>query len=150
MIRVSFAVLAALLLGACATTEWPRVSGDRYDAAIASPVRTDQDRRMDASRKPAEFLPFTGVGPGMRVLDVSTGGGYTSQLLALVVGPEGRLYAQSPNPGATAETVLTISFGSVVARRGAARAATRTRPTIAAPALAKGLRRTSRRHITSP
>ena len=101
MIRVSFAVLAALLLAACATTEWPRVSGDRYDAAIASPVRTDQDRRMDASRKPAEFLPFTGVGPGMRVLDVSTGGGYTSQLLALVVGPEGRLYAQSPNPGAT-------------------------------------------------
>jgi len=102
MMRVSFAVLAAALLGACATTtEWPRVASDRYDAAIASAVRTDQDRRMDASRKPVEFLPFTGVGPGMRVLDVSAGGGYTSQLLALVVGPEGRLYAQAPNPGAT-------------------------------------------------
>jgi len=39
--------------------------------------------------------------PGMSVLDVSTGGGYTSQLLALVVGPDGVLWAQAPQPGAT-------------------------------------------------
>ena len=76
-------------------------SAARYDAVITSPIRTDQDRRMDAARHPAEFLPFTQVRPGMRVLDVSTGGGYTSQLLALAVGPDGRLYAQAPNPGAT-------------------------------------------------
>jgi predicted methyltransferase len=96
-------VLGALMaVTGCATmSDWPRVPPERYDAVIASPVRTDQDRRMDASRKPGEFLPFTGVGPGMRVLDVSAGGGYTSQLLALAVGPDGRLYAQSPNPGAT-------------------------------------------------
>jgi len=37
----------------------------------------------------------------MRVLDVSAGGGYTSQLLALAVGPEGTLLAQTPRPGAT-------------------------------------------------
>jgi predicted methyltransferase len=37
----------------------------------------------------------------MRVLDVSTGAGYTSQLLALVVGPGGTLWAQAPQPGAT-------------------------------------------------
>ena len=73
----------------------------RYAAAIASPLRTDQDRRMDAERKPAEFLPFTHVMPGMRVLDVSAGAGYTSQLLALAVGPKGTLYAQTPRPNAT-------------------------------------------------
>jgi len=56
---------------------------------------------MDAVRHPAEFLPFTQVKPGMSVLDVSTGGGYTSQLLALVVGPDGVLWAQAPQPGAT-------------------------------------------------
>ena len=72
----------------------------RYDAVIDSPIRTDQDRRMDAARKPAEFLPFTQVKPGMQVLDVSAGGGYTSQLLALVVGPTGKLWAQTPRPGA--------------------------------------------------
>ena len=56
---------------------------------------------MDASRHPAEFLPFTQVKPGMQVLDVSTGGGYTTQLLALAVGPAGKVYAQTPQPGAT-------------------------------------------------
>jgi predicted methyltransferase len=71
----------------------------RAQAAIASPIRTDQDRRMDASRNPAQFLPFTGVAPGMVVLDVSAGAGYTSQLLALSVGPQGKVYAQRPQPG---------------------------------------------------
>lgn len=73
----------------------------RYARVIASPLRTEQDRRMDAERKPAEFLPFMQVAPGMRVMDVSSGGGYTSQLLALAVGPNGTLYAQTPRPGAT-------------------------------------------------
>ena len=73
----------------------------RYAEAIASPIRTEQDRRMDAERKPAEFLPFTHVMAGMRVLDVSAGGGYTSQLLALAVGPQGVLYAQTPRPNDT-------------------------------------------------
>ncbi len=72
-----------------------------YERVIASPVRTDQDRRMDAARKPAEFLPFTQVKPGMRVLDVSAGAGYTSQLLALAVGPTGTVWAQTPRPGPT-------------------------------------------------
>jgi predicted methyltransferase len=68
---------------------------------IASPIRTDQDRRMDASRHPAEFLAFAQVAPGMQALDVSAGAGYTSQLLALAVGPSGKVWAQSPRPGAT-------------------------------------------------
>jgi len=93
--------LAAIALCACAPMEPARTSATPYDAVIASPVRTEQDRRTDAARHPAEFLPFTQVRPGMQVLDVSTGGGYTSQLLALAVGPEGRLYAQAPQPGAT-------------------------------------------------
>ena len=46
----------------------------RYDSVIDNPLRTEQDRRMDAARKPAEFLPFTQVRPGMAVLDVSAGG----------------------------------------------------------------------------
>ena len=94
--------LAASIAG-CATTpaEDPRAAAERYQAVIARPVRTDQDRRMDAARHPAEFLPFTQVKPGMQVLDVSTGGGYTTQLLALAVGPTGKVWAQTPQPGAT-------------------------------------------------
>jgi predicted methyltransferase len=54
---------------------------------------------MDASRKPVQFLAFAQVGPGMRVLDISAGAGYTTQLMALAVGPTGKVWAQSPNPG---------------------------------------------------
>src|SRR5213082_2559381 len=55
---------------------------------------------MDSARHPAEFLPFTKVKPGMQVLDVSAGAGYTSQLLALAVGPTGTVWAQREQPGA--------------------------------------------------
>jgi predicted methyltransferase len=96
------AVVLLVGLNACTTTPGgdARAASEKYQAAIASPIRTDQDRRMDAVRLPSEFLPFTQVKPGMSVLDVSTGGGYTSQLLALVVGPDGVLWAQAPQPGA--------------------------------------------------
>jgi predicted methyltransferase len=96
-------LLLVSLLSGCATmpAEDTRVAAERYRSVIASPIRTDQDRRMDASRRPAEFLPFTQVKPGMQVLDVSAGGGYTSQLLALAVGPTGKVWAQTPQPGPT-------------------------------------------------
>ena len=62
-----------------------------YKQAVASPIRTDEDREADAKRKPLEFLQFANVQPGMRALDVSAGAGYTTQLLALVVGNKGAL-----------------------------------------------------------
>lgn len=77
----------------------PRAAAARDLAVIDSTVRTDQDRRMDAARHPVEFLPFTQVKPGMKVLDVSAGAGYTSQLLALAVGPTGTVWAQREQPG---------------------------------------------------
>jgi predicted methyltransferase len=98
---------AVLFIAAC-TSVWtgPAPSGDVYRSAIDSPIRTDQDRRMDEARHPVEFLQFAQVRPGMRALDVSAGAGYTSQLIALVVGPSGRLWAQAPNPGATLQKRL--------------------------------------------
>lgn len=103
-VRGGIVAAAAVLcvLGGCATTppEDARAATERYQAVIASPVRTDQDRRMDASRRPAEFLPFTQVAPGMQVLDIAAGGGYTTQLLALAVGPKGMVWAQAQQPGA--------------------------------------------------
>jgi predicted methyltransferase len=78
-----------------------RLTAERIREIIASPIRTDQDRRMDATRHPAEFLQFAQVKPGMRVLDVSAGAGYTSQLLALAVGPAGTVWAQREQPGVT-------------------------------------------------
>lgn len=67
-------------------------------AAVASPLRSDEDRKGDARHKPAEFLSFAQVKPGMKVLDVSAGAGGTAALLALAVGSSGEVWAQLPKP----------------------------------------------------
>ncbi|MFO1324479.1 MAG: hypothetical protein U1F15_10470 [Burkholderiales bacterium] len=94
------AITGLVAMAGCATTPATRTAEDRAQAVIASPIRTEQDRRMDASRNPAQFLPFTGAAPGMMALDISAGAGYTSQLLALSVAPDGRVFAQREQPGA--------------------------------------------------
>ena len=77
------------------------LSRAQIEAIVASPDRSEADRRNDVRRKPVEMLSFIGVRPGMVALDVSAGGGYTSELLARAVAPSGRLYAQTPRaPGA--------------------------------------------------
>ncbi|MDQ2961584.1 MAG: hypothetical protein M3R31_00270 [Pseudomonadota bacterium] len=57
------------VLGGCSTipAEDLRIAAVRNKNIIDSPIRTDQDRRMDAARHPAEFLPFTQVKAGMQV-----------------------------------------------------------------------------------
>jgi predicted methyltransferase len=67
----------------------------QYKAALASPLRTDADRKDDAKRKSEQFLDFAKVRPGMKVLDVSAGAGATSALLALAVGSTGEVWAQT-------------------------------------------------------
>jgi predicted methyltransferase len=64
-------------------------------AAVAAIDRSADDRALDEGRKPGELLEFFGVAPGMRVAELSAGGGYTTELLARVVGPSGKVYAQN-------------------------------------------------------
>ncbi|MGB8077347.1 MAG: class I SAM-dependent methyltransferase [Gallionella sp.] len=79
-----------------------------YKQAVASPIRTADDRDADAKRKPLEFLQFTDVLPGMKVLDVAAGGGYTTQLLALAVGSKGTVWAQNTKPRQALEQRLAV------------------------------------------
>jgi len=65
---------------------------------LASPDRTAADRTNDLRRKPDQMLDFIGVRAGMVALDLSTGGGYTTELLARSVGPTGSAYGQSQPP----------------------------------------------------
>ncbi len=73
----------------------PLVIPDFVRAAVAAPNRSDADRALDAGRKPAETLAFFGIHPGARVAELGAGGGYTSELLARVVGPTGRVWGQN-------------------------------------------------------
>ncbi|NML47529.1 class I SAM-dependent methyltransferase [Ramlibacter sp. G-1-2-2] len=67
----------------------------RYAAIVAEPDRSAADRANDVRRKPVEMLAFLGVHPGMAVEDLSAARGYTSELLARAVGPDGKVYAQN-------------------------------------------------------
>ena len=64
--------------------------------AVAAPDRSDADRALDGGRHPAETLAFFAIAPGAKVADLGAGGGYTSELLARVVGPTGVVYGQNP------------------------------------------------------
>ena len=68
---------------------------DFLRAAVAAPDRSEADRALDAGRKPAETLAFFGIQPGARVAELGAGGGYTTELLARVVGPSGRVWGQN-------------------------------------------------------
>lgn len=63
--------------------------------AVEAPDRLSQDRALDAGRKPKELLSFFQIEPGQTVAELMAGGGYTAELLARVVGPEGRVYGQN-------------------------------------------------------
>jgi predicted methyltransferase len=68
---------------------------DYITDAVSSPVRPAADRELDSSRKPEQLLAFFGIKPGMKVADLWAGGGYTTELLALTVGPTGKVYSQN-------------------------------------------------------
>ena len=77
------------------------------DAALLSnPIRTDNDRKADARRQPLELLKFAQLATGMSVLDISSGGGYTAQVMALAVGPSGKVWAQIAKPAPALEARL--------------------------------------------
>jgi predicted methyltransferase len=65
--------------------------------ALAAPDRVEADRALDAGRKSELWLSFFGVAPGQRVAEIAAGGGYTSELLARIVGPSGGVYAENPS-----------------------------------------------------
>jgi predicted methyltransferase len=64
-------------------------------AAVDAPDRSPEDRALDAGRHPAEMLAFFEIRPGARVAELGAGGGYTTELIARVVGPEGRVYGHN-------------------------------------------------------
>jgi predicted methyltransferase len=68
---------------------------DPIASALAAPDRSSDDRALDAGRKSGETLAFFGIAPGMRVAELGAGGGYTTELLARIVGASGKVYAQN-------------------------------------------------------
>ncbi len=65
-------------------------------AVVDAADRSADDKALDAGRHPGELLAFLGLKPGMRVAEIGAGTGYTTELLARAVGPQGKVWAENP------------------------------------------------------
>src|SRR6201987_2160637 len=98
--RPHFLIAAAIAAAACvAAFAFGRAAAQTapdYAGLVAAPDRSDADRDADKRRDPAPFLAFAAPRPGMKVLDMGAGGGYSSELMARAVAPNGIVFAQNP------------------------------------------------------
>jgi len=72
-----------------------QVAAPTGQGVVDAPDRSDDDKKLDAGRHPAELLAFFQIGPGMKVAEFGAGRGYTSELLARAVGSTGIVYGQN-------------------------------------------------------
>jgi predicted methyltransferase len=90
------AALALAVFALVSAGDAPAQPAPDYAALIAAPDRSDPDRQADKRRDPIPLLTFADVRPGMKVLDMGAGGGYSTELLARAVAPGGVVYGQNP------------------------------------------------------
>ena len=72
------------------------VVSESIRAIVNAKDRTDEDRKLDAGRHPAELLAFLGAAPGQRIVEIGSYQGYMAELLGRAVAPTGKVYAQDP------------------------------------------------------
>ena len=95
-LALSFAVVLGVAAGA---REVRAQAMPDYAALLAAPDRSDADREADKRRDPLPLLKFAAPRPGMTVLDMGAGGGYSTELMARAVAPNGKVYGQFPADG---------------------------------------------------
>jgi predicted methyltransferase len=95
-LALSFAVALGIAVGA---RDARAQATPDYAALLAAPDRSDADREADKRRDPLPLLKFAAPRPGMMVLDMGAGGGYSTELMARAVAPNGKAYGQYPADG---------------------------------------------------
>jgi predicted methyltransferase len=92
VIGASLALLLSLISWAVDGGLWAQ----DYKAILANPDRPDNERALDAIRKPEEMLKFLGVKTGDKVADLMASRGYYTAILSQVVGEKGIVYSANP------------------------------------------------------
>ncbi|MGA8950444.1 MAG: methyltransferase [Xanthobacteraceae bacterium] len=92
---VAFSIVAVAVAGWFSQSVRAQTAPD-YAALMAAPDRSEADRNADKRRDPLPFLAFAAPRPGMKVLDMAAGGGYSTEMMARAVAPNGVVYAQNP------------------------------------------------------
>ena len=96
VLALSFAVVLGI---AASARDAKAQAAPDYAALLAAPDRSDADRDADKRRDPLPLLKFAAPKPGMTVLDMGAGGGYSTELMARAVAPNGKAYGQYPADG---------------------------------------------------
>jgi predicted methyltransferase len=97
---IAASALAVIALGAMTLVWSPgqaqAQAAPDYAALMAAPDRSDADRTADKRRDPVKLLAFAGVRPGMKVLDMGANAGYSTEVMARAVAPNGTVWGQNP------------------------------------------------------
>ena len=93
MLRLGLGLTVTALVHAVAGPVW----GQDFKTILANPELPQNERAIDANRKPEEVLKFYGVKPGDKVADIFAARGYYTAILSHVVGPQGVVYSANPN-----------------------------------------------------
>lgn len=70
-----------------------------YQSIVSNNSRPRGDFALDKSRLPLKLLQFMNLKPGMTVFEQGASGGYTTELLARVVGTTGAVFAEGLESG---------------------------------------------------
>lgn len=77
-------------------------------AILDSPHRKPGNSDRDAHRHPLETLLFFGIQPTMTVIEVGSGGGWYTEILAPLLAKKGKLVASTYNPDGPADSMMTV------------------------------------------
>ena len=81
----------------CARVFWRHLAQERAQTLFPLSLhRSEADVQTDKRHDPVKLLAFTGAHPGINVLDMGAGGGYSTELMARAVAPSGVVYGQNP------------------------------------------------------
>lgn len=89
-VGIIFLTLFTIACSQAPKTDAPPVNN--ITQAMSASERSDADRARDARSRPDVTLAMLDIGPGDVVFDVFGGGGYYSELIARVVGEDGKVY----------------------------------------------------------
>jgi predicted methyltransferase len=95
-LHITALVLAFVALTGCAHVGAP--DSDAIARQLAAPSRSDEDRARDARDHPQEVLTLAGFGRGDTIADVFGGGGYYSEIISGIVGPQGKVLLINNQP----------------------------------------------------
>jgi|GEM_PF-5180247 len=94
LLSVVFSVQTDLLLAAKLSPDIQAMK-ERIESQLMAPDRISDDVSKDAARPPFEYYHFLGLRPGMIAADLGTSTGYSLEIIAAAVGPEGEVYGQN-------------------------------------------------------